>query len=286
MASSPSSSKAALFKSAIAQISDCHLFADVKGLHHGANVYNNLLRVLRSIRENPLIEAIVFTGDLTQDHTEASYQNFVTAIKHEKISVPVYFLAGNHDEVLLLNKFLAGVPFRSEKTINTKHWQVQLLHSKSDTPAGIVDEKNIKRVINTLDVDKHQLLMMHHHPVNVGYFIDNHGLLNKAMFWSQIKNIPNLAAIACGHVHRASKIVKNKHLFDVGGTQVSSIEHSLNKKIVSAKVAQCTDVYTCPATSIQFDPEAETVKALEKGPGYRLFYLGINGTLTSDPIWC
>jgi Icc protein len=252
----------------IAQISDCHLFSDVNGLHHGANVYNNLLSTLRSIRENTAIESVFFTGDLTQDHSEASYQHFVAAIKQEKIKVPVYYLAGNHDEVSLLNKYLVGEPFTADKTFNAKQWQVQLLQSKSDTPAGIVKEENIDTLIHATEPEKHQLLMMHHHPVDVGYFIDKHGLLNKEIFWSKTKDIPKLAAIACGHVHRASKLSKG----------------IINLK--SSSIDQSVDVYTCPATSIQFDPQALTVKALDKGPGYRLFYLGSNGTLTSKAIWC
>jgi Icc protein len=281
MTSSSTLSKTTLSKTTIAQISDCHLFADINGLHHGVNVYKNLQQVLRHISQNTTIENIVFTGDLTQDHTEASYQNFVTAIKNEKINIPVYYLAGNHDEVSLLNKYLVGEPFRKDKAINTKHWQIQLLHSKSNTPSGIVEDENINTVINAIEPDKHQFIMMHHHPIDVGYFIDKHGLINKEAFWSKVKTISKLAAIACGHVHRASKIAKNET-----NIEGSEIEGCSSKNIGRPTVEQCVDVYTCPATSIQFDPQADTVEALDKGPGYRLFYLGTNGTLSSEPIWC
>jgi Icc protein len=260
----------------IAQISDCHLFSDVNGLHHGANVYKNLLLTLHSIRNNSAIDCIVFTGDLTQDHTEGSYQNFVSAIKNELITLPVYYVAGNHDEVSLLDKYLVGSPFQASKTINFTAWQIQLLHSKSETPAGRVIEEDINRVIKASDTNKYQLLMMHHHPVDVGYFIDQHGLLNKKEFWLNIRKIPKLTAIACGHVHRAKKISPKSQLIETlidGDTRVGLVD-------------QYVDVYTCPATSIQFDPQANTVKALEQGPGYRLFYLTSDGQLTSETVWC
>ena len=256
----PSQSKTTI---TIAQLSDCHLFADVNREHHGVNVFNTLNRVLADIASRPEIDCIVFTGDLTQDHTELSYKRFSQAVRDNNISTPVYFLAGNHDEETLLNRYLANAPFVQNKTIHFLNWQVQLLNSKSETPAGNVCSDTLDLLANSIDSTKQQLLMMHHHPVNVGYFIDKHGLENKADFWQAVKALPNIQGIACGHVHRASKINK--------GTEMAE---------------QCVDVYTCPATSIQFDPLADTVKALDKSPGYRLFYLPQNGTMSSDVIWC
>ena len=66
-------------KFTLAQISDSHLFADHNGMHHQTNVYQNLLKVLLAIKVQPMIDAMVFTGDLTQDHSEASYQLFMQA---------------------------------------------------------------------------------------------------------------------------------------------------------------------------------------------------------------
>ncbi|GAA0810444.1 3',5'-cyclic-AMP phosphodiesterase [Colwellia asteriadis] len=267
----------------IAQISDCHLFSSISGLHHGVNVYQNLLRVLTDIAQNSAVEAIFFTGDLTQDHSEASYQNFVKAIKSACIRVPVYYLAGNHDEVALLDKYLVEQQrvtdninqkgnervFKAAKTVTLRGWQVQLLHSKSETPAGWVNQTEFQRLATVNNANKKQLVMMHHHPIDVGYFIDKHGLLNQDEFWLEVRKIPNIAAIACGHVHRASK-----------ASAVKVFEQN-----ESAQYVPSVDVYTCPATSIQFDPKSSTVKALAQGPGYRLFYLAENGTLNSDVVW-
>ena len=112
---------------------------------------------------------------------------------------------------------------------------------------------------------------MHHHPVDVGYFIDKHGLQNKDDFWQTItsynqNNNNKIKAIACGHVHRASVLtLKN------------------NEEAVDNQAS--VDLYTCPATSIQFDPSADTVKALTQGPAYRLFYLQQDGTLDTDIVY-
>lgn len=245
-----------------AQITDSHLFSSVDGLHHGYNVLDNLKKVLLSIFNNPNIEFIIFTGDLTQDHTEQSYQNFVDCVLECNITLPIYYLAGNHDEPELLDKHFSVSPFQADKEINLSHWQIQLIDSKSATPSGYVDEQAFVKLKNAIKKNKNQLLMMHHHPIDVGYFIDNHGLKNKDDFWRLINGYDNIKAIACGHVHG-----------DMTLTNV--ITSPLNEPVV---------LYTCPATSIQFDPNVDGVAALIKGPGYRVFYLYADGQLSTDVV--
>jgi len=244
----------------IAQISDCHLFANSSLLHFGANVYQNLLLVLSDIKKNSSIDIIIFTGDLTQDHSDKSYQLFTKAMSYCQISIPVYFLSGNHDDPELLTKYLVGHSFCSSRVVENDYWQALLVESKSKVikgPAGQVDDIEFEQLHQRININKRQLLFMHHHPVDVGYFIDKHGLNNRDEFWLNLDKYASIAGIACGHVHR-------------GETMKST---STNRSI---------DVYTCPATSIQFDPLASTVKALKQGPGYRLFTLFENGELETS----
>ena len=180
----------------IAQITDSHLFSSLNGLHHGYNVLKNLKDVLFSIRHRCEIEAIIFTGDLTQDNTEQSYQNFVDCVSECKITVPIYYLAGNHDEPALLDKYFSASPFIADKEITFTHWQIQLVNSKSETPAGYVSKQALNKLEGAISKDKCQLLMMHHHPIDVGYFIDKHGLQNKSDFWQAINCYTNIKGIA------------------------------------------------------------------------------------------
>lgn len=244
----------------IAQISDCHLFAEVDALHCGKNVYHNLIAVLDEIKQNQDISYLIFTGDLSQDHSEESYQLFVRAIEQSTISVPVLFLSGNHDEPELLNKHLAFSPFIPDKLIQNNKWQIMLVESKSKIiagPSGRVDEDELVMLTDAIDSNKRQLIFMHHHPVDVGYFIDKHGLQEADVFWQTINSHASIVGIACGHIHRALTLFPAESTGDV-------------------------TVYTCPATSIQFDPLATSVKALEQGPGYRLFDLNKYGEITTS----
>lgn len=241
----------------IAQFSDCHLFSDKTATHFGANVWQNLTQVLTDIAKRKNIDCAVFTGDLTQDHSESSYQHFVEAIAKAALTIPVYYLAGNHDDKTMMAKYLTVPTFQVNNTINHKFWQLQLLDSKGETPSGLVNEKAFTELAQKIDNKKFQLLMMHHHPVNIGYYIDKHGLINQEGFWQAVNKLnndnSNIKAIACGHVHRASQLSKDN-----------------------------VAIYTCPATSVQFGDTKEEMASLM--PSYRLLYLQSNGTIASEII--
>lgn len=229
-------------------------------MHYGVNVYLNLCNVLEQIKKDPTIEFIVFTGDLTQDHSEKSYQNFNDAVQLAQISIPVYFLSGNHDEPELLNTYLCSEPFQNIRTISNETWQVQLLHSKSATPAGVITDEENTRLVHAVDQSKHQFILMHHHPLDVGYFIDKHGLNNKECFYQTLNQISSLKAIGCGHIHNAFDLT-----LDIG------------KKSIP--------VFTCPATSIQFDINASTVVSSGKPAGFRIHELHNDGLINSRVIF-
>jgi len=240
----------------IAQISDCHLFSQTDGLHYGANVYHNLVAVLQEINNIPNVEVIVFTGDITQDHSEASYQHFVEAVQSSEIKVPFYYLAGNHDEHALLDKYLSVPPFTPNKLINEQFWQIVLLNSKSDTPKGLVTQSDLCALEAVINEDKHQLLMMHHHPLDVGYFMDKHGLENQTQFWQTINKHSSIKGLTCGHVHQSLTLYSN---------HTPSIP-----------------LFTCPATSIQFDMSKNSGASNGQGAGYRIFSLFDDGQIISD----
>ena len=247
----------------IAQLSDCHLFAEQQGLHFGANVYRNLVTVLTAIANNVEIDLVIFTGDLSQDHSVASYQLFVQAVKDSQLRQPLHFLAGNHDEPEQLTRYLNSPPISQQKLIESDYWQLLLLNSKSDSPAGVVEQASLNQIAE-LKTDKHSLLFMHHHPIDVGFGIDQHGLINKTEFWQQIadKNAKGavIKAVACGHVHRAFQFEKSIH------------DHSVK-------------LFTCPATSVEFDNGSDDFSVTEQGAGYQILTLENTGEISCELIY-
>lgn len=246
----------------IAQISDCHLFAGSQALHHQANVYHNLKAVLTHLANTTChkLDALVFTGDLTQDHTLESYQRFNELVSVSNLTCPVYFTPGNHDERALLDSELNASIISRAKDFQLGNWSVKLIDSKGETPAGFVSQQELLKVKAPSNHSQHELVFMHHHPVDVGYFIDRHGLENQEGFWQAVNQNKHIRAVACGHVH--------------------------NDLVLSGKeFGSDVPLFTCPATSIQFDKAAPTVKNSELGPAYRLFNLHSNGGVTTRTIF-
>ena len=241
----------------IAQFSDSHLFADPNALHYGANVYQNLSLIISKIKQLNDVDLIVFTGDLSQDHSEASYQNFASIIENSHIDVPIYYVPGNHDEPELLTRFLSKPPFVSSSLIECDYWQIALLSSKSGTPSGTVQAEQLEKIGQKFSKNKYQLLMMHHHPIDVGYFIDRHGLTNQTQFWQWVSQYPTIKQVACGHVHNAMTLVK----------------HQTDREI---------PVVTCPATSIQFGKSPETLSNSGLAPGFNVHQLLADGQITTS----
>lgn len=244
----------------VAQFSDSHLFADKNGLHHGANVYQNLIRVCQSIAEDPSIDLAVFTGDLTQDHTDDSYRVFVDVVGELLSDIPVYYLAGNHDDLDMLERHLCNPPFANEHVFENEDWQFHFINSKSETPAGVVSQLQLADITSETSVDKFQFYFLHHHPKNVDYFIDRHGLEEQYQFWDWVAHQPNVKGIACGHVHRAMEF---------------------SHETVQGPIP----VYTCPATSIQFAKHPDDLVAEATEPAYRKFTFAADGGLSTDVVY-
>src|SRR5690606_32961889 len=81
----------------VVQLSDCHLFAEESGKLLGLETQFSLDRVLELIRaEQPRIDLILATGDLSQDASQASYERLQRALAG--FNTPTYWLEGNHDK--------------------------------------------------------------------------------------------------------------------------------------------------------------------------------------------
>jgi len=80
----------------LAHITDCHLFADPQGEYFGVNTAEHFSCVLAHMAEQSL-DAVIFGGDLTQDHSMASYRLFAQLIADSALTCQVFWVPGNHD---------------------------------------------------------------------------------------------------------------------------------------------------------------------------------------------
>lgn len=236
----------------LVQLSDSHLFAEGDATLLGMNTRESLQRVVELVCEQqPSIDLMLATGDLSQDGTLESYQQFraLTAA----IDAPARWIPGNHDEPLLMAQ-AAEHSDLLEPVVDIGHWRITLLDSAvPGSVPGYLEDQQLQLLAQSLSEapDRHHLVCFHHHPVSFGCaWMEPIGLRNPEALFAVLDRFPQVKAVLWGHVHQ-------------------EIDHERNGVRLLAS----------PSTCIQFAPGSEDFKVSEQAPGYRWLRLHVDGSL-------
>lgn len=233
------------------QISDFHLHADPGARGRSGFPLRQLEAVLEAVgRERP--DAVLVTGDVSDDETAVSYQLAADAL--DRLGVPWFWLAGNHDEPALMAERREPL-----EALDLGAWRVLAVDTRvSGQPHGELGPERLARLAERLEGDERPtLLVMHHPPLPVGSaWIDALGLQDRDAFWQALAAYGQVRAILCGHIHQA---------------------FSSHRRLDEGEVA----VYGCPSTGDQFLPGARDFAVDEASrPGYRIVDLGDGEMIT------
>lgn len=239
------------------QMTDTHLFASDEGSLLSVNTANSFKAVVQEvIARNVDYQLILATGDISQDHSEASYQLFVDSI--EPLNKPCLCLPGNHDEQNAMKAILANSQIIQPRHVTVgAHWQMILLDSQvSGVPYGYISPEQLQQMDDMLRETqaRHTLILLHHHPLLVGSrWLDQHTLKNRDSFWEVVLKYPHVKGVVCGHVHQVMER-------DYHGVQVMST----------------------PSTCVQFKPHSNEFALDLVSPGWRELELHPDGQLTTQ----
>jgi Icc protein len=244
----------------IVQISDMHLFADKEKVLLGVKTYESSLALVNLLKQDKTPpHLIILSGDLSQDHSEASYLHVVELF--EEFSIPIYYFPGNHDDGKLMSLFFPQGHISNLKNIILHNWQLILLDSqKFGAVEGFLDDLQLKFMEECLQShpDHHAIVAFHHQPVSVGSeWVDNLGLKNAEEFWNIVQKYPRVRNILFGHIHQEYVGKKNE-----------------------------VSLYSTPSTCIQFKPNVPMFALDKLPPAYRWIDLHSNGTLSTGIIRC
>ncbi|RUR28116.1 metallophosphoesterase [Vreelandella nanhaiensis] len=225
----------------LVQITDSHLHADISARSRAGVPWQHFQRVLAAAAaKRP--DIIVFTGDVSQDETPASY----ALVKEAMASLPCpwFWLPGNHDQIELMR---AEHPLLKE--VDMQQWRMLLLNTQvAGQPYGELGCEQLLRLTAQLEEDdRPTLIAMHHPPVDVGAeWMDAIGLKDREAFWQVLSAYPHVKAVLFGHAHQA---------------------HAQHFAFAENRIG----VYGCPAMSDQFMPGAASFAIDEASrPGYRV----------------
>lgn len=237
----------------VVQISDIHLYANKERTLLGVNTHDSFSAVLGLLKSaTTLPDLVLLTGDLAQDHSEMAYQHVVEAFK--TLSIPVYYVPGNHDDVNLMARILPSTTISNLKHIVLDPWQFILLDSqKPNAVEGHLNRTQLDFLEDCLQMYPTQraVIVLHHQPVSVGAtWLDKLGLTNAAELWAILACYSQVHTILFGHVHQ---------------------EHEGEKNGIT--------YFATPSTCIQFKGNCVNFALEELPPAYRCIDLYPNGTL-------
>ncbi len=238
------------------QITDTHLFANSDECLLGVNTAQSFQAVISEILHTRVeFDGIIATGDISQDHSSASYQTFLNGIR--QWSLPCYWLPGNHDEQNEMHAILSQSPLvRADVVLLGEHWQMIMLDSQvKGSPHGWLDDKQIHLLQDIVDANpsRHTLIAFHHHPIPVASaWLDQHILKNREAFWEEVKDMKQVKAVICGHIHQTLDI------------------ECFGKRVLAA-----------PSTCIQFLPNSDQFSLDLVSPGWREISLHADGAITT-----
>ncbi|MCA6063873.1 3',5'-cyclic-AMP phosphodiesterase [Thalassolituus marinus] len=236
----------------LVQITDTHLNGPEDGHLLGMKTLHSMNCVLDIVREERSdIDAILVTGDLSQDGTEQAYQHLHNALT--PFECPVFWFEGNHDNPQTMRSVAAGTEHLNQ-IIRSEHWQVVLLNSQVEGAVyGRLSVAQLELLEQALQErpDLHTLISFHHHPIPMGStWIDRIGVKNSDEFMSLIARFGNVKCVLWGHVHQESDQMINGVRF-----------------------------LSTPSTCVQFTPNSEDFSVDTVAPGYRWLDLQQDGAI-------
>lgn len=238
----------------LVQVTDTHLYADATGTLVGMNCTEGLHDVLALIQEQqPRIDAVLCTGDVSQDNSHESYRRCHDAVA--TLGVPQYWVAGNHDELPTMQAALGGEQQACFSSgFSVPGWRVVMLNSNvAGQVHGYLEPAELARLDTELSDNSecHALVCLHHNCVPVAAaWLQQHALRNSEALFAVLDRHPQVKAVLFGHIHQ-ELVHERRQVLYLGS----------------------------PSTCVQFHPSSEVFALDDLNPGYRWLELFPNGEL-------
>lgn len=224
-------------KMKVIQLTDLHLFSDIHQELFGVNTYNSFNKIINHLllKEGDC-DAIIVTGDISQDETVPSYELALDLLK--KLNKPIYYLQGNHDQKEKLNLVFSDLKPIDE--LCSPYWNF----ISADTvdygkDSGFLSNDELNNLKNKICKNERNniALIMHHHCLKLGTpLIDGCMLLNSNKLIKIIDKEKKIKLVICGHAHGNYKLTHKNFTLEVApavcfqwkkGTELPDVEKKI-----------------------------------------------------------
>ena len=197
----------------IIQISDTHLVGEdkfvSKTLETAAPLEDLVGRISEIQLEVGAIDAIIFSGDISDDGSAESYKRFKSILS--PLELPIFLVPGNHDVRSIFRSEFLSAGYLPEAGKLNWHQAVADVHLIGlDTliegqGGGELDGETLKFLEYTLDKLENApaILMLHHPPFKSGIeFMDSIGLHTvREPLGEILRSYCGELIVVCGHIH-------------------------------------------------------------------------------------
>ena len=211
------------------QLTDSHLRAAADGEVKGWRTLDSLAATMEAaLAGEAAPDAILATGDLSQDGSAESYRHLRRLL--EQPGVPVYCLPGNHDHPPTMAAELSDPPFIYCGDHALGRWRLVMLSTwDGDRGGGRLPDEELRRLETVLENSRepHVLVVLHHHPVPVDSWLDKVGLDNAADFLRVTDGCARVRGVLWGHIHqRYERQRRGVHMLGTPSTCFQFLPHA------------------------------------------------------------
>ena len=196
----------------IIHMSDLHLTKDgcpiweTNTMEH----FNQSIDIIRGMQN---IDAILVTGDISDDGSEWTYQYADRLFS--SLGIPTLCCPGNHDSLkMMLEGYQPSFYQVLPSSRKIEGWKIVMLNSV--TPAeedpnqnkarGFLSEESLSYIEQELKEGLATIIALHHPPLEPGGWLNRRLLENREAFNQTIESYPNARLVLYGHIHYFTEV--------------------------------------------------------------------------------
>ena len=242
----------------LVQLTDTHLGDQPGERLLSLDTDASLAHVLALVKQQPSVDLLLATGDISNSGSVGSYQRFRALSRG--LARHALWLPGNHDLPSAMQMALEGGE-ELNRSVEIGNWQIIMLNSMTpgETGGALGDEElTFLRQQLQLSAENHELahvlVCLHHQPVDIGCeWLDQQKVADADALFSVLDEFEHVRAVLWGHVHQA---------FDQQRKGVRLL--------------------ATPSTCVQFAPNSADFKLDRQNPGYRRLALSDDGSIETE----
>jgi Icc protein len=185
--------------------------------------FNQSIDIIRGLQK---IDAILVTGDVSDDGSEWTYQYADRLFS--TLGIPTLCCPGNHDSLkMMLEEYKPSFCKFLPPSSIIDGWKIVMLNSvipadenpDQNKARGFLSDESLDYVIQELEEGLPTIIALHHPPLEPGGWLNRRLLENRDEFNQTINRYPNARLVIYGHIHYFSDVQKG-HIRSSSSTSV------------------------------------------------------------------